>query len=172
MFKKVGKITVLCLVAGFMFSAEDTASAAVTSNESPTINWDEAWESVDYNNNISDTTNFGSGSTNSEGISLQAWGDLASGSTSLSSGSGKVTSTGKTTGKILTTVTSATTSLRISGMGYITGPKKTAVGKLTATSVVSTSNPSGSQSFEALTIHTATNSGVLYEARTYDSGSY
>lgn len=172
MFRKIGKITVLFLVAGFTFSVGDNASAAVTSNESSTINWDEVWESVDYNNNISDTINFGSGSTNSEGVSLQAWGDLASGSTKLSSGSGKITSTGKSKGKILTTVTSATTSLRISGMGYITGPKKIAIGKLTATSEVSTSNPSGSQSFEGLTIHTATNSGVLYEARTHASGSY
>lgn len=164
---KFQKVAASFLVAGFIFSSGGNVFAAEVDDESPSINWEEEWSSVDSDNAISDNANFGSSNPYS-----RAWGDLASGSTALSSGSGEVTSTGKTTGKILTTVTTATTSLRISGMGYITGSKKIAVGKLTATSEVSTSNPSGSQSFEGLTLHTATDSGILYEAKTYKTGSY
>jgi hypothetical protein len=171
---KFKKVAAPLIVAGFIFSAAaGNVSAAESNNESPTINWDEAWSSVDSDNNISDATTFGTSSnSNGTGFSTLSWGSLATGSTALSSGSGSVTSTGKTTGKVIGTVTSATTSLRISGMGYITGPKKTAIGKFTSTSQISTTNPSGKQTFEGLTVHTATDSGVLYQSRTYASGTY
>jgi hypothetical protein len=166
------KLATSILSLGIVFAGTSNVFAAETNSKEPTINWDNVWESVDSGTQLPSTTNFGSQSPVDGEISLMAWGDLASGSTALSLDSGKVKSTGKTKGKVLTTVTSATTSLRLSGMGYITGPKETAIAKFTATSVVSTNNPSGTQTFEGLTIHTATDSGVLYEARTYDSKSY
>ncbi|ANB56185.1 hypothetical protein GFC29_2383 [Anoxybacillus sp. B7M1] len=167
---KLNKIAVSFLTASIIFSGTGSAFAA-DENEGSTINWDQDWHLVDSGINIPNEVDFGNLNTE-KSFSVASWGDLAKGSTALSADSTKVTSTGKTTGKVWLTVVSATTSLRISGMSYITGSKGTAIGKLTATSQVSTSNPSGSQSFEGLTIHTATDSGILYEARTYDSGSY
>jgi len=169
---KLGKITVPLLVAGFILSpVGGNVTAAELENESPTINWDDVWSSIDSNSNLSNSISFGSISTGSD-ISTFIWGNLADAKTTLSSGSGEVKSTGITKGKTLLTSTSATTSLRMSGMGIITGSKGVALGKFTATSEVSTTNPSGLQSWEGLTIHTATDSGTLYESKTYDYGSY
>ena len=168
---KFKKVVMPFLAAGFVFSLGSNVFAAEVNDETPTINWEEVWNSVDLEGEPASVIDFGSKSTG--GISTYSWGDLAKGSTKLSPPtSGKVKSTGKTTGKILTTTVSATTSLRISGMSYITGPKKIALGKLTATSEVSTKDSSGNQAYEGLTLHTATDSGVLYESETYDSNIY
>lgn len=168
---KLSKVVAPFLAAGFVFSLGSNVFAAEVNDEAPTINWEETWDSIDSEGEPASVADFGSKSTG--GISTYSWGDLAKGSTKLSPPtSGKVTSTGKTTGKILTTTVSATTSLRMSGMSYITGPKKIALGKFTATSEVSTNDPKGNQGYEGLTIHTATNSGVLYESKTYDSNIY
>lgn len=170
--KRKNKLFSSLLVTGILLSTGGNVYAADMNSEgNATINWDQMWNDLDSGNSLGEQIDFGSSNAGT-GIGISAYGDLASGSTALSSASGEVTSTGKTTGKTLTTTISATTSLRISGMGYITGPKKIALGKFTATSTIATTNPSSLQSFEALTIHTATNSGVLYEARTADSGSY
>lgn len=58
--------------------------------------------------------------------------------------------------------------MRIGGMGYAVGPPKIALGKFTATSTIS----SKKQSYEGLTVHSATNNGILYEARTYQTKTY
>ena len=50
--------------------------------------------------------------------------------------------------------------------------KKIAIGKLTATSEAALGRNSSSNVYTGLTIHTATNSGVLYEARTTKSNAY
>lgn len=172
--KKGNKLFSALMAIGILLSAGGSAYAAETGlvkSESPTIDWDKSWDNVDSGNFHDNVVDFGSSSDGAD-IGARAYGDLATGTTALSSASGKVTSTGTSKGKVISTTTSATTSLRMNGLGYIVGPKKVAVSKFTATSTVSTTNPSGTQSFEGLTVHSATNSGILYEAKTYDSKNY
>ncbi|MFC0562358.1 hypothetical protein [Halalkalibacter alkalisediminis] len=169
--KKLLSLGVASILIVSPFISSQSAFAADLNRkvtESYEINWDDAWKNVDSLNTIE---HFGS-SNDPNSIGIYSYGNLASGSTSLGISSQGVTSTGKTTGKIISTVTSATTSLRNSSQGYGgTGPKKTAIGKLTATSEYTMSVVRGNV-FTGLTVHTATNSGVLYESGTSQSNVY
>uniref|UniRef100_UPI0039AF6B35 hypothetical protein n=1 Tax=Metabacillus niabensis TaxID=324854 RepID=UPI0039AF6B35 len=83
---------------------------------------------------------------------------------------GKVQSTGKTTGKILTTTTSAQASIKNVDLGYTSYcERKIAVGKSSATSKCSFPLGASTQFFTGLSTHTATNNGVIYNAVTSDS---
>lgn len=93
--------------------------------------------------------------------------DLAEGKSSISVNDTRARGTGTTKGKKLTTVVSVTNSTRNTSNGVInTGPKKIAIGKLTATSNSEVSTSRGYVNYQTLSIHTATHQGVLYEAQT------
>ncbi|MGR9049749.1 hypothetical protein ACQ4XT_14090 [Halobacillus faecis] len=136
-----------------------------------TINWESEWEKAE---DLNESVEFGNASATSGGQfqgAASSWGSLATGSTNVASDylSDAVSSTGTSKGKVYTTVTSATTSLKNTSSGYtVNGDKSTAVAKFTAES---TAEMIGSFNtvYSGLTIHTATDSGVLYEARTFDS---
>lgn len=169
------KVTLLVVGAVFCTGVITSGSTVFASeiNEDLTknyeINWDDAWDDVDV---LDESTNFGS-SSDPNSFGTRAYGDLATGNTSLSSTSTLVKSTGTTKGKILSTVTSATTSLRNVSQGYTaSGSKKTAVGKFTATSELSLTRAKTKYVYTGLTIHTATNTGILYDSRTLKSGTY
>lgn len=158
-------------------SAETSEDKALQTAEQNTekfeVNWDKAWENADQ---LNSTTDFGTTNDSSSGkiqAAASSWGSLASGSTSVVSDfiSGNVDSTGTSKGKVLTTVTSATTSVRDASTGVsVDGNKSTAVAKFTAESTASISAVSGL--YQGLTVHTATDSGVLYDSRTSDSTYY
>ncbi|MDT0150338.1 MULTISPECIES: hypothetical protein [Priestia] len=170
--KKITGLGFACVLLVSPFLATGNVSAAETGKqltEQYQINWDNAWENSDASNQSVD---FGT-SSNSQQISASGWGDLASGKTVLSATTKTVSSKGTTKGKILTTVTSATTSLKNISLGLTqNGSKKIAVGKLTATSETSIGRNSKSNVYTGLTIHTATDSGVLYDSKTTKSNAY
>lgn len=168
---KKGKKLLYTMAASALLLTGGGTVYAADSNSTPEIDWDKSWDNLDNGQNLTESINFGTSNTGGD-FSTLAWGDLATGKTALSSGSGKVTSTGTTKGKIYGATVTAQTSIRLSGMGYITGPKKTATLKLTATSTAAATNSSGTQSFEGLTVHGASDGIGVFTARTYASGSY
>jgi len=158
--------TVLLLTSAFAESGNVYAKGNNEKKLSETyeINWTEAWEEVE---NLNESTGFGSTNTPGE-IGVFAYGDLASGSTGVAAATiSSVESTGKTTGKILSTVTSATTSIqnvRLDKTVY--GSKGIAIGKFTSSSTAAINLSSTYSLYVGLSIHTATNSGVLFESKT------
>lgn len=158
----------------------DSASAAtpdeITSNYK--IDWEKAWENQSSYNSVIDFGSDSSNSSDGSGISATAtsFDILATGSTSLakSTADNTVTSTGKTTGKNTTTTISATTSLKRGSTILGQSSKKISVGKTTATAKYSVTHRSftGTTAYAGLTIHTATNNGILYDAATTKSASY
>ena len=169
--KKGKKILYSVLASAVLLTGGGTVYAA-DSNLKTEIDWDRSWENVDNGQYLTESINFGTSGTGGGDFSTQAWGDLATGKTALSSGSGNITSTGTTQGKIFGATVTAQTSIRHSSLGYITGPKKTATLKFTATSKATVKNPYGTQSFEGLTVHGASDGIGVYSVRTYSSGSY
>ncbi|MBO0994149.1 hypothetical protein [Bacillus sp. SD088] len=129
------------------------------------INWEEVWENTE---NLNASIDFGSVSDPNGITTFAKWGELAEGKTAVSTRSGGVFSKGTTKGKIISTVVSATTSIKNRRLATgNNGPKKTAIGKFTATSEASVNLAGGGVSpYQGVTIHTATDSGVLYESRT------
>lgn len=98
---------------------------------------------------------------------------LAKGQSNLSFSGKKVNASGSTKGLKLTTVTSATNSVKNMNTGKITkGKKKTAVSKATSKSSVSINKSKKTSGYGSLTIHTATNQGVLYKRTTATFGVY
>lgn len=168
--KKLPKIFVSTVLALSVLTTGTSAFAKDNTNltKDYEINWSEAWNNVD---NLNEKQDFGS-SNDPNSFSINSYGSLASGSTSLGVSAKGVTSTGKTKGKVISTVTSATTSLRNLSKGITgTGPKKIAVGKLTATSEYTLPLIRGN-AYTGVTVHTATHSGVLYDAKTSSSNAY
>ncbi|MEB6196917.1 hypothetical protein [Mammaliicoccus sciuri] len=92
---------------------------------------------------------------------------LAQGKSSLSKKGTKITSTGTTKGKKLTTITSATT-----GIGLAKGKKSTSGAYGTAKSTASMKKKKGKKQYGSVTIHTATNNGALYKGRSGVKKSY
>ncbi|MDV2684464.1 hypothetical protein RYX56_08785 [Alkalihalophilus lindianensis] len=155
------------------FSILATGTSAMASDakeltENYEIDWSKAWDEV---GSLSDKEEFGSlNDPNSFGT--YSYGNLATGSTALGVSSKGVTSTGKTKGKVISTVTSATTSLRNVSRGITgTGPKKTAIGKYTATSEYTMGLTRGNV-YTGVTVHTATHTGILYDQKTSASNAY
>ena len=139
--------------------------------ESYQVNWEEIYSIPEENH--SDTITFGSAVNKKSDYSTAAWGDLATGSTKISFSASGIKSDGSTKGKVLTTVTSATTSVRNMSTGVIkTGEKGIAIGTLTSSSSVTMSKSSAVTGYSGRSVHTATNSGVLYEAYTSDANVY
>ncbi|MEK4967509.1 hypothetical protein MKX29_07440 [Cytobacillus sp. FSL R7-0696] len=138
--------------------------------ENHTVNWEEIWSNVgDY----SEEVEFGNVSPHEGGIELLSMGSLATGSTAVSLSGSTVKSTGKSKGRILTTVTSATTSLRDIAKGYTSqGGKRMAVGTFTANSTTTLGNSKGKSPFTGVTVHTATDNGKLYSSQTGNTKSY
>lgn len=159
-------------VAGFLsisvFLNGGTASAQTTDEqitENFSIDWDDVWENAD---NLNPEVNFGVVDSQSRSL-----GSLATGSTAVSLSGTAVLSTGKSKGRLLTTVTSATTSLRDVANGITSnGGKRMAVGTFTATSTTRLANTSGKSPFTGVTIHTATDSGKLYSSTTGNTKAY
>ncbi|CDQ20842.1 hypothetical protein SAMN05192559_10821 [Halobacillus karajensis] len=163
---------------GIALLASVTISAGVSADtdegeqltEQHEINWEDAWSNQ---KNLDASVEFGNSSeTNGDGMArASSWGSLSTGKTDVSSNiiTDKVSSTGTSKGKVYTTTTSATTSLRDVDTGYtVNGDKSIALAKFTAESSAEMSAASLNV-YSGLTIHTATDSGVLYEARTGDS---
>ncbi|UOQ83598.1 hypothetical protein [Gracilibacillus salinarum] len=147
-------------------------SADTNENEKLTeehqINWETEWNSK---GDLDSSIEFGSVSGSGGQVSSRSWGSLSTGKTNTSSDyvNNTVTSTGTSKGKVLTTVTSATTSVKDVNTGVsVNGDKSTAIAKFTAESTA-TIPAISLNSYWGLTIHTATDSGILYEARTADS---
>ncbi|SDP17062.1 hypothetical protein [Halobacillus aidingensis] len=151
--------------------AAESNGEDVTKTEKYSINWESEWEKAE---DYGDTVEFGNSNSTSEGefqAAASSWGSLSTGKTDVASNyiTGAVSSTGTSKGKIYTTVTSATTSLKNTSSGYtVNGSKSTAIGKFTAESTAEMGGVFNTV-YSGLTIHTATDSGVLYEARTLDS---
>lgn len=98
---------------------------------------------------------------------------LAKGQSNLSSSGSKINASGTTKGLKLTTVTSATNSMKNMNTGKIKkGKKKIAVGRATSKSSTSINKPKKTRGYGSLTIHTATNQGVLYNRTTSTFGVY
>lgn len=159
-------------IAGFLsmslFLNENT-TLAQTMDEQTTedfsINWDDVWENAD---DLDSEVDFGVVNSQS-----RKRGPLAKGSTKVSLSGKSVVSTGKSKGRILTTVTSATTSLRDVAYGITSnGGKRMAVGTFTATSTTRLANTSGKSPFRGITIHTATDNGKLYSSSTGNTKAY
>ncbi|MET1180643.1 hypothetical protein ABG775_22180 [Peribacillus simplex] len=170
--KKVANLGFALVLGVSPFLMTGNASAEETNEqltEEYQVNWDDAWEDTEESD---DSVDFGT-SSNSNLARASKWGDLASGKTALSPTTKTITSEGTTKGKIISTVVSATTSIRNANLSLTkNGSKKIAIGKLTATSEAALGRNSSSNVYTGLTIHTATNSGVLYEARTTKSNAY
>ncbi|TCI59072.1 hypothetical protein [Exiguobacterium sp. SH0S2] len=93
--------------------------------------------------------------------------DLAEGSSSISGTTTKVNSSGKTKGLKITTTTSVTNSVKNHDTNKIVaGSKSMAIAKFTCNSSASIANTSKKQRYSSLSIHTATNQGVLYSKNT------
>ncbi|WP_424475397.1 hypothetical protein [Oceanobacillus kimchii] len=165
---------VLTIGLAFSLVVAPLTVSAQTSDEQLTkdhvVNWNNVWEEVDQNQ-PSQEIDFGS-TVDPSSIGVKKWGELSTGKTAMSKNLLKftATSTGTSKGKVLTTTTSATTSVRDNNSGKTTnGPKKMAVAKFTAESTASRNYTMGTaNSFTGVTIHTATHDGILYDARTSD----
>lgn len=98
---------------------------------------------------------------------------LAQGKSSLSKKGNKITSTGTTKGKKLTTITSATTGIGLAkGKLAKQGKKSTSGAYGTAKSTASMKKKKGKKQYGSVTIHTATNNGALYKGRSGVKKSY
>ncbi|AIG25197.1 hypothetical protein EGH10_07840 [Brevibacillus laterosporus] len=126
----------------------------------------EKWPTSDLSSEIELSVNVYTNSFSSQGFDFKS---LATGKTKLSSSDSEVKSTGKTKGKTLSTVVSATTGLFKDGESLGESDKAIAIGKLTATAEKSYfSNKWKKNKFEGVTVHTATYDGVLYDDATAD----
>lgn len=178
MKKFFGLTLATALIASPFFgsSASATTSDELTSNYE--IDWEKAWANQSNYNSVIDFGTDSSNSAEGTGISAAAtsFKNLATGTTSLakSTTDNTVTSTGKTTGKNTTTNISATTSLKRGSTLLGQSSKKVSVGKITATAKFSVTHRSftGTTPYAGLTIHTATDSGILYDAATTESANY
>lgn len=98
---------------------------------------------------------------------------LAQGKSSLSKKGNKITSTGTTKGKKLTTITSATTGIGLAkGKLAKQGKKSTSGAYGTAKSTASMKKKKEKKQYGSVTIHTATNNGALYKGRSGVKKSY
>lgn len=155
----VGALSLSIFASGGTASAESVEDQLT---ENFTINWDEIWENTNTDD-LKEEVEFG---TNSLSRSMDS---LAIAKTALSLESdGYVLSTGTTKGRILTTTTSATTSIRdVANSFQKDGGKRMAVGTFTATSTARMGNTPGVVSpYTGLTLHTATDNGKLYQTST------
>lgn len=99
--------------------------------------------------------------------------DLAKGTSSLSSKDGKIKAAGKTKGLRLTTTTSVTNSIKNHDSGkIIAGKKSMAISKFSCNSSSSMKKTKKKHKYSSLSIHTATNQGVLYSKKTVKFGEY
>ncbi|MGI8382534.1 hypothetical protein ACR0S4_28615 [Priestia megaterium] len=165
-FGLVSALSASVFMGGGNASAQTSAEQMT---EDYTINWDSVWDNLDT---YKEEVNFGNASDPSS-VSASGLGSLATGSTGLSSTSTAVTSTGKTKGRVLSTYTSATTSVRdIVHAVTSNGGKRMAVGTFTATSKASIGNFSGKTPFSGVTVHTATSKGKIYSSNTGNTKAF
>ncbi len=148
----------------------------VDKNQMPIIDWEREWEAIDSGKKYEENVNFSSTEGEEGELGTLAFRLYATGSTSISAGGSTMSSIGKTSGKVIGTVVTATTALRADkgAERYAQGPTKTAIGKLTATSTATLNRYPvvGPVNYEGLTVHSATRSGFLYEKRSAMTGSY
>lgn len=170
LFVLTGALSLSVFLGGGNVSAQ-TSEQGQLLTEQHTINWEQLWDNSSL---LPKTTSIGVANVSSPGaIQLASYGSLATGSTAVSGTSSAVKSTGKTTGKVVTTVVSATTSLRDVAHGITSqGGKRMAVAKFTATSTTELANTTGSTPYTGLTVHTATDSGVLYSSATGNTKAF
>lgn len=177
MMKKFFSLTAAALLA-LSFSASNTfANDEVKSTgEEFQLKWDEVWNNIDQDPNYySQTVDFTEGNNDPSGISTMSFSNYATGSTTINWANNYVIGNGVTDGKHLWTTTSVQTGLRDTSRANITtyGDYDTAIAFGNAKSTVKRKYmPLDVTHWTALSLHTATMSGSIYEKATTDSAFY
>lgn len=172
--KKYFSLTAAALLAITFSTSTTFANDEVKSTgEEFQLKWDEVWNNIDQDPNYySQTVDFTEGNNDSSGISTMSFNKYATGSTTISWAANNVIGNGVTDGQHLWTTTSVQTGLRDTSRGNITtyGNYDTAIAFGNAKSEVKRKYiPLDVTHWTALSVHTATMSGSIYEKPTTDS---